>query len=47
MTAKFKDNQWVANVIFPEAEELVELDGKKYKKSDLEAALSKLNPVEE
>lgn len=37
----------VTNVIFPETKKLVELNGKKYKKSDLEAALSKLNPVEE
>lgn len=37
----------ITNVIFPEADGLVELNGKKYKKSDLEAALSKLNPVEE
>lgn len=42
----FETTTKVANVIYPEAEELVELNGKKYKKSDLEAALSKLNPVE-
>lgn len=42
----FETTTKVTNVIYPEAAELVELNGKKYKKSDLEAALSKLNPVE-
>lgn len=43
----FKTTTKVVDAIYPEADELVELNGKKYKKSDLEAALSKLTPVGE
>jgi len=37
----------VTKVVFPEVEEIIELNGKKYKKSDVELALSKLQAVEE